>query len=162
MFGGWHWKMEVSVHASVCALQQAPRHGFGAHVLPGAGTVADGQGAAVRKHDPSSLQHATWIVTGHRVLGPHTPPGAGVVPAGQVVPTTVEHEPSGLQQATKHGFGVQLVAVVTTNPLQTVPNGTIVHVPSGRQHTCPPCGQGLGVQVLPAAGVVPGGHALPA
>jgi len=130
--------------------------------LPGAGTVLAGHGAAVRKHDPSSRQQATWMVIGHTVFGPHTPPGAGVVPGGQLVPTTVEHVPSGLQQATKHGLGVQVVAVVTTNPWQTVPNGTIVHVPSGRQHTCPPCGHGFGVHVLPAAGVVPGGHALPA
>lgn len=162
MFGGWHWKMVVIVQASVCGLQQAPRHGLGEHVLPGAGVVLDGHGAAVRKHEPSSRQQATWTVIGHSVSGPHTPPGAGVVPGGQAVPTTVEQVPSGLQQATKHGLGVQLVAVGMMNPGHAVPSGMIVQAPVGRQQTCPPCGQGLGVQVLPAAGVVPGGHALPA
>lgn len=100
MFGGWHWKMLVTVHASVAALQQAPRHGFGEHVLPGAGTVEVGHGPATMKHDPSSRQHADWIVIGHSVFGPHTPPGAGVVPDGHARPTNVLHVPSGLQQAT--------------------------------------------------------------
>lgn len=54
------------------------------------------------------------------------------------------------------------VAPGTRNPLHAVPNGMIVHEPSSRQHTCPCGGQGLGVQVLPVAGVVPGGQALPA
>jgi hypothetical protein len=114
------------------------------------------------KHDPSSRQHADWIVIGQMVLGPQTPPGAGVEPAGHETPTTVLHEPSGLQHATKHGLGVHEVAVGTRKPVQTVPSGMIVQVPSARQHTWPCCGQGLGVQVLPGAGLVPAGHALPA
>jgi hypothetical protein len=162
MFGAWHWKMVVSVHASVWALQHAPRQGLGAHVLPGAGRVEAGHGPVTMKHEPSSRQHAEVMVIGHSVFGPQTPPGAGVVPAGQVSPTKVLQEPSGLQHATKHGLGVQEVAVGTRKPVQTVPSGTMVHVPSARQHTWPCCGQGLGVQVLPGAGLVPDGQALPA
>lgn len=154
--------MDVIVHASVCGLQQAPRHGLGAHVLPGAGIVDDGHGAAVRKHEPSSRQQATWMVTGQAVSGLHTPPGAGVVPVGQAGPTELKHVPSGRQQATKHGLGVQVVADETMNPGHAVPSGMMVQVPLSRQQTRPPCGHGLGVQVLPGAGVVPGGHALPA
>lgn len=69
--------------------------------------------------------------------------------------------PSASQQATKHGLGEQLVAVVTRKPWQTVPSGINVHVPSGRQQTCTGCGQLLGTHVLPGAGVVPGGQAEP-
>lgn len=160
MFGGWHWKIDVIVHAPDVR-QHAPRHGFGEQAPPGAGIVEAGQAEpANRKHDPSSRQQAICTLIGHGI-GPHTPPGAGVVPAGQAVPMKLKHVPSASQQATKHGLGVHEVAPATVKPWHTVPSGMMMQDPSGRQQTCVFCGQLFGEQVPPGAGVVPAGQAEP-
>lgn len=138
-------------------VQHEPKHGLGVQVLPAAGIVPDGHPPTTNTHAPEVRQHAVSTSTGHATGPPQVPPGAGVVPLGQDEPKNVKQLPSGRQHAIMHGSGVQLDRLGKSWPLHTLGSLTREHVPSWRQHTTT---HGFGEQVLPGAGVVPGGHAV--